>query len=83
MSKSSEQAIRLIRMPELKSTTGLSKSAIYDRMKDGTFPKSVSLGGQSVAWVASEVQDWVKGAIIERDRAQALGQSLDSVGGSQ
>ena len=81
MSTTSEQAIRLIRMPELKSTTGLSKSAIYDRMKEGTFPKSVSLGGQSVAWVASEVQDWVKGAISERDRTLGSGRNLDSIGG--
>jgi prophage regulatory protein len=34
---------------------GLSKSAIYARIAQGTFPKPVSLGGHSVAWIESEV----------------------------
>jgi len=36
-------------------------------MNDGVFPKSVSLGVRSVAWVESEVQDWILDKIALRD----------------
>jgi len=30
---------KLIRLPQVKSATGLSKSTIYARIAEGTFPK--------------------------------------------
>ncbi len=50
---------RLIRMPEFKARVGLGKSAIYMKLKDGTLPKPVSLGGASIAWRESEVDAWI------------------------
>lgn len=47
--------------------TALSRSAIYRKMNDGEFPQSVSLGDRAVAWVESEVQDWVIDKVAERD----------------
>ncbi len=41
---------KLLRLPEVETTTGLKKSAIYARRKDGTFPEPVRLGGKAVAW---------------------------------
>lgn len=39
--------------------TALSRSAIYRKMNDGEFPKSVNLGDMAVAWVESEVDEWM------------------------
>ncbi|WP_273432272.1 AlpA family transcriptional regulator [Chitinibacter tainanensis] len=50
----------LIRLPEVLRRTALSKTFIYDAVKAGTFPASVPLGGgKAVAWVESEVNQWI------------------------
>ncbi|OOG63498.1 hypothetical protein B0E46_09705 [Rhodanobacter sp. B04] len=51
--------VRLIRLPEVMRQSGHARSSIYDGIRDGTFPKPVPLCGRSVAWVESEVQQWI------------------------
>ncbi|OOE77535.1 transcriptional regulator [Salinivibrio sp. ML198] len=65
--------MRLIKLSEVKHMTGLGRSTIYNLMKDGTFPKSVPLGGRAVAWVESEVEEWVMARVAERDSAAVNG----------
>jgi prophage regulatory protein len=50
---------RLLRLPEVKATTGLSKSTIYSRIAEGTFPKQISLGPRLVVWVEADIQNWI------------------------
>jgi prophage regulatory protein len=42
------------------SRTGLSRSTIYLRVSQATFPKPVNLGGRAVGWVEAEIQDWLQ-----------------------
>jgi len=55
----------ILRLPEVKASTGLSRSTIYARVAHGTFPTPVSLGGRAVGWVEAEVQDWLQRRIDE------------------
>jgi len=48
----------ILRLPNVKASTGLSRSTIYLRISQGTFPKPVKLGGRAVGWVQTEVQEW-------------------------
>lgn len=63
---------RILRLKALIEQTGLSRSAIYDRMDEKSpryapdFPKSFSLGGSAVGWWADEVDQW-----LEKCAAQA------------
>ena len=50
----------ILRLPAVKAATGLSRSTIYDRIRNGTFPAPVSLGGNMVGWPASEVEGWIQ-----------------------
>ena len=50
---------KLLRLPEVKSTTGLSKSSIYARISEGTFPKQIPLGTRLVVWVEADIQKWI------------------------
>jgi prophage regulatory protein len=50
---------KLLRLPEVKATTGLSKSSIYASISEGTFPKQIPLGPRIVVWVESDIQDWI------------------------
>lgn len=55
----------LIRRKEVERLTTLSRSRIYALMAQNAFPKSVSLGSMSVAWIESEVRDWIAARIAE------------------
>lgn len=44
--------------------------AHIDRLEaQGMFPKRVRLGQNRVGWVKSEVEDWIKARIEQRDRS--------------
>jgi prophage regulatory protein len=49
----------ILRLPAVKARTGLSRSTIYLRVADGTFPHPVSLGARAVGWVESEIEEWI------------------------
>jgi prophage regulatory protein len=57
----------ILRLPAVKSRTGLSRSTIYQRMADGSFPKPISLGERAVGWVESEIEEWLR-QLIEASR---------------
>jgi prophage regulatory protein len=50
---------KLLRLRQVKETTGLSKSTIYARIAEGTFPKQIPLGPRLVVWVESDIQNWI------------------------
>ena len=53
-------ATSILRLPAVKARTGLSRSTIYLRVSESTFPKPVSLGGRAVGWIESEIQQWLE-----------------------
>lgn len=59
-------AIRLIRLSEVLTMTGLSRSSMYRSIEEKQFPEQVQLGGRAVAWVESEVQEWIRQRIKDR-----------------
>ncbi|MEA5123258.1 helix-turn-helix transcriptional regulator [Xanthomonas floridensis] len=59
---------RLLRLPDVLDRVGISKSTLYSRIRDKTFPQPLHLGTSSV-WVESEVTDWINDQIALRDKA--------------
>ncbi|GEO02116.1 hypothetical protein NSE01_39480 [Novosphingobium sediminis] len=51
---------RFLRLPEVIARVGLRRSAIYQRMSEGRFPRSRSLGPKCVVWVEAEIDDWMR-----------------------
>jgi len=45
----------ILRLPDVKASTGLSRSTVYLRITQGVFTHPVSLGGRAVGWPAHEV----------------------------
>jgi prophage regulatory protein len=45
----------ILRLPSVKTESGLSRSTLYLRIAQGLWTKPISLGGRSVGWPASEV----------------------------
>ena len=51
---------RLLRLPEVIARVGMKRSAIYQRMSEGRFPKSRSLGPKCAVWIEAEIDDWIR-----------------------
>ena len=49
----------LLRMRQVRLRTGLSRSTIYLKMKNGDFPTQVSLGPRAVGWLEAEIDRWI------------------------
>lgn len=49
----------IIRLPAVKSRTGLSRSSIYAMVAEGAFPSQVSLGKRAIGFVESEIDEWI------------------------
>ena len=53
---------RILRTPEVVRITGLSKTTIWRRVKNGDFPAPLRLGNlatRSVGWREREVENWL------------------------
>ena len=46
----------ILRMPAVKTESGLSRSTIYLRVSQGLWTKPVSLGYRAVGWPSDEVE---------------------------
>lgn len=60
--------MRIMRLEEVMSVTGFRRSSVYKYMAIGTFPKPVFLSDKAVGWVSTEIDDWIKARIAERDQ---------------
>ena len=71
-----KQKHRFIRLNEVISRTGYGRTSIYRKMDDGSFPKSLKLGGapkdpnefdsRAIAWIEEEVDQWIESRIQDR-----------------
>ena len=57
----------MLKLREVQKITGLSRSSIYAYIDKGIFPAQVKLGERCVAWVDSEVEEWVLSKVLARD----------------
>lgn len=58
--------MKFIKLEAVKSLTGLSRSSIYQFINEGKFPAQVKLGNRSVAWVSSEIEEWMTSCMAKR-----------------
>ena len=62
---------RLIRRQEVQAKTGLGASSIYAMMQQGTFLKAVNISERRVAWIESDVDQWINERIASHKAAIA------------
>ena len=54
---------KLIRLPKLFKTVGISRATAYRYVANGRLPKPVRLSSRCVAWKASAVNEWLAGLV--------------------
>ncbi len=55
--------MKLIREPDCRALTGIPRSTRYALMAKGQFPRPIKIGQKAVAWVESDVLDWIHNRI--------------------
>ncbi|MGL5948863.1 MAG: helix-turn-helix transcriptional regulator [Aeromonas sp.] len=63
---------RLIRVREVLARTGLSKSTLYRLLDSGAFPRRVSLGGRSIAFLEGEIDNWIAQCLAARNELRVI-----------
>jgi prophage regulatory protein len=69
-------ATTVLRLPQVIERCGFSRSAIYKAIAAGTFPRPIRLGLRAVAWVESDVEEWLANKIaasrgaVQKDSAE-------------
>ncbi len=61
-----EQSRRsLMRLSTVKGRVGIGRTTIYKRIKEGSFPKPISIGLRAVAWDSEAIDLWIEKQIGE------------------
>ncbi|MFL4422747.1 AlpA family transcriptional regulator [Serratia marcescens] len=55
----------LIRLPEVQRRVGYGKAWVYKLIAQNRFPKPVKIGARSIAFIESEVDEWINQRIAE------------------
>jgi prophage regulatory protein len=52
--------VQILRLPEVRAITGLSRATIYRAISNGSFPRSIKLTENSVGWLESDIEAWLQ-----------------------
>lgn len=64
MSLQTEPSDRILRIKTVLERTGLSRSTMYRKMQNGTFPKNVRISTRCAGWRESAVNAWLHNPIF-------------------
>ena len=63
MEQGMDAPVRVLRLPRVQARTGLSRSSIYMRVANRSFPQPIRLGARAIGWIESEVDQWIRDQI--------------------
>lgn len=50
---------RIVRLKTVLARTGLSRSTLYRKIREGTFPRQVSISVHGAGWHESAINRWI------------------------
>lgn len=56
----------ILRLPQVKARTGLSRSTIYARVREGKLAPPVPLGPRAIGWLESDVARYIESCVASR-----------------
>ena len=61
----------ILRIDAVKARTGLSRSTIYQRISEGSFPKPILLGGnRAIGWPSSDIDIFINALIASKTKEE-------------
>lgn len=73
MAKTNQEKLSILRRKQVEGRTGLSRSTIYLRIQQGTFPRPINLGARAVGWLENEIEAWLVSCLEKRDSGREVG----------
>ena len=64
------QPDRIVRMKTVLARTGLSRSTIYRKIAEGTFPAQIKISTNGAGWTESDINRWVANPAGWRPRSR-------------
>ena len=61
----------ILRLPQVKTRTGLSRSSIYAAIRNGTFPPQIQLSVRTVGWIEADITNWIEQRIKIKEQRDA------------
>ena len=58
-----ENSMQFMKLNDVMQITKLSRSSIYARMKEETFPQHFKIGKRAVAWTEESILSWMNSTI--------------------
>ena len=68
MSQTQEFIVRILKLKEVLTRTGLGKTTLYMLISNGDFPQQIPLGLRAVGWLESEIDAWILDKIESMNR---------------
>jgi prophage regulatory protein len=62
---------RIIRIRTVLARTGLSRSTLYRKMNEGTFPRQVRISVHGTGWRESAINRWIEDPASWRPESEA------------
>ena len=53
------------RLPEVLKRTGISRSLVYLKIKDGSFPPPIKLSKRAIGWPEEVITEWIEQRIAQ------------------
>ncbi|MBU0485088.1 MAG: AlpA family transcriptional regulator [Proteobacteria bacterium] len=69
MANTIQEKLSILRRKQVEKRTGLSRSTIYLRIQEGTFPRPVNLGARAVGWLENEIEAWLAARLEVRNNS--------------
>jgi prophage regulatory protein len=61
---------RIIRLKTVLSRTGLSRSTIYRKIAEGTFPAQLKISANGTGWHESDINRWIANPVSWRPKRE-------------
>ncbi|MDI1295161.1 MAG: AlpA family transcriptional regulator [bacterium] len=58
---------RIIRLKTVLARTGLSRTTLYRKMSEGTFPRQVKISVHGAGWRESAINRWIADPVSYRE----------------
>jgi prophage regulatory protein len=61
---------RIVRLQTVLARTGLSRSTIYRKIAEGTFPSQIRISIKGAGWTESDINRWVADPVAWRSSGE-------------
>ncbi len=61
---------RIVRLNTVLARTGLSRSTIYRKIAEGTFPPQIKISVNGAGWHESKINRWIEDPVLWRPRRE-------------